>query len=86
MKKKQKLASDNNMEATKEKKQKLVKPPKKKKKIDKKEEDLEDMIRSYKSTFSQGGEISKKESAGESKASESKTKSREEVVKKRWFE
>ena len=85
MKKKQKLSSDNKIEATKGTKQKLVKP-KKKRKIDKREEDLEDMIRSYKSTFSQGGEISKKESAGESKASEPKTKSREEVVKKRWFE
>ena len=85
MKKKQKLASDNNIEATKVTKQKLIKP-KKKRKIDKREEDLEDMIRSYKSTFSQGGEISKKESTGESKASKPKTKSREEVVKKRWFE
>lgn len=84
MKKKQKL-SDNNIESTKPTKQKLVKP-KKKRKIDKREDDLEDMIRSYKSTFSQGGELSKKESAGESKASESKTKSREQVVKKRWFE
>lgn len=84
MKKKQKLASDNSIEATKVTKQKLIKP-KKKRKIDKREEDLEDMIRSYKSSFSQGGDISKGNSA-ESKASESKTKSREDVVKKRWFE
>ena len=76
--KKQKL-SETKVE--KSKKPKMVKPQKKRK-VDKDETELEDMIRSYKSTFS-SGPTSK---AVPSEASEPKQKSREKVVKKRWFE
>ncbi|KAL7468660.1 hypothetical protein ACHAXS_008896 [Conticribra weissflogii] len=60
---------------------KLVKPPKKRK-VDPKEEALEDMIRSYKASFSRGSE----NDVDDKKAKESKVVSREKIVKKRWFE
>jgi len=60
---------------------KLVKPPKKRK-VDPKEEALEDMIRSYKASFSRGSE----NDVGDKTAKESKVISKEKVVKKRWFE
>jgi hypothetical protein len=77
---------DDRVEKPKEKKLKMVKPQKKRK-IDKDDDALEDMIRSYKSTFSKGGaQVEKETLAEESSTAESKTKSRESIVKKRWFE
>lgn len=86
--KKQKL--ENKEEKPKEKKTKLAKPQKKRK-IDKEEEVLEDMIRSYKSSFSkgrgEGNSSAANESLGEESKSDSPAKmSREKVVTKRWFE
>jgi hypothetical protein len=81
---------ENKVEKPKEKKTKLVKPQKKRK-VDKEEEELEDMIRSYKSTFSKGvgkgNSSAVNESLGKESNSDSPTKmSREKVVTKRWFE
>jgi len=79
----------------KEEKSKMLKP-KKKRKVDKDENALEDMIRSYKSSFSEGGgavvtgegQILAKESGGKAATTtaEPKKRSRDNVGKKRWFE
>jgi hypothetical protein len=70
---------------TKETKPKLIKPQKKRK-VDKDDDALEDMIRSYKSSFSKGGgtKPENKELVEETVA-KSKLESRV-VVTKRWFE
>jgi hypothetical protein len=82
--KKQKQADDKG-EKPKEK-PKMVKPQKKRK-VDKGEDELEDMIRSYKSSFSKGGTVADKEALAEERSTdETKIKSREKVVTKRWFE
>ncbi len=65
--------------------------PQKKRKIDKEEEELEDMIRSYKSSFSKGRGEGNSSAANESLGGESNSDSpakmsREKVVTKRWFE
>lgn len=60
---------------------KLAKPHKKRK-VDADEDRLEDMIQSYKASFSQG--VDKAVSVQES--NEPKKKSRESVAKRRWFE
>jgi hypothetical protein len=82
--KKQKLDSKE-VEKPKEKKTKLAKPQKKRK-VDKEEDELEDMIRSYKSSFSKGVGAS---SAADEESNQlpAQTKmTREKVVTKRWFE
>jgi len=83
--KKQKLDDNkSNVDNKADKKVKKVKPQKKRK-VDKDEDALEDMIRSYKSSFSKGvaaGKANKEESNAE----QPKTNPREKVVKKRWFE
>ena len=61
---------------------KMVKP-KKKRKVDVDEEGLEEMIRSYKESFSPG---TNKVLGGESKSDQPTKLSRELVVKRRWFE
>jgi hypothetical protein len=77
---------DNKAEKQKEMKPKMVKPQKKRK-VDKDEDALEDIIRSYKSSFSKGGTLPDKEVlAEESIMAEAKIKSRERVLTKRWFE
>ena len=60
---------------------KLTKPPKKRK-VDSKEDALEDMIRSYKASFSgkSGTDVD------ENKSKKTNKMSRESVAKKRWFE
>jgi nucleolar protein 4 len=78
-------------ETAKEKKPKMVKP-KKKRKVDKDEEELEDMIRSYKSSFAKGVSVGggKNKMLAEGDNNETSTepdrRSREKVAKKRWFE
>jgi len=88
-KKKQKLDENSTADKSKEKKVKKVKPQKKRK-VDKDDDALEDMIRSYKSSFSKGTAGEDKASAEEGAASDDQTKkkkkSRENVAKKRWFE
>ncbi len=74
--------SDDKIVMSKEKKPKMVKPQKKRK-IDKDEDALEDMIRSYKSSFS-GGVV--EAVADVRSVAEPKIKSSEMAVKKRWFE
>ena len=75
-----KIVTKDKMHASdaKERAPKLIKPQKKRK-INSDENKLEDMIRSYKEAFSGG--------TGKSLATDnSKTKSREAVAKRRWFE
>ena len=70
---------------TKETKPKLIKPQKKRK-VDKDDDALEDMIRSYKSSFSKGGGIKpENKELVEETVAKSKLESRV-VVTKRWFE
>lgn len=80
--KRQKLDGGVSSEKVKEKKQKMAKPPKKRK-MDRDEDALEDMIRSYKSSFS--GSTAAVEEGG-SKAKELTRHVREKVATKRWFE
>lgn len=79
--KKQKL-EDRSVSAKQEKPKKVK--PQKKRKVDKDDEALEDMIRSYKSTF--GSAAGKVIPADEGASEPKKETSRERVVKKRWFE
>uniref|UniRef100_A0A7S2A4B9 RRM domain-containing protein n=1 Tax=Ditylum brightwellii TaxID=49249 RepID=A0A7S2A4B9_9STRA len=74
---------DNKVTVT---KKKGVKPPKKRK-VDKEEEAFESMVRSYKETFagSAGGGLSKKNTTDQSDAT-TKTKARNEIEKKRWYD
>ncbi len=77
--------SDDKIVTTKEKKLKMAKPQKKRK-INKDEDALEDMIRSYKSSFS-GGVLADKEALADVRsAAEPKIKSSDMALKKRWFE
>lgn len=80
---------DNKVEKTNEKKSKLVKPQKKRM-VDKEEDELEDMIRSYKSSFSNGvvenASATKKSLAEGSNLDDPTKMSREKVGTKRWFE
>ena len=78
----EKIKTNNEAHDSKVKKNmpKLMKPQKKRK-IDSEENKLEDMIRSYKEAFTGGA--SKPLSPNESNI---KTKSREAVTKRRWFE
>ena len=77
---------DGTAEKPKEIKTKMVKPQKKRK-VDQGEIELEDMIRSYKSSFSKGGTLADKEALAEERSTdETKIKTREKVVTKRWFE
>ena len=90
--KKQKLDHGTKADKAMEKKPKMAKPQKKKRKVNADEEQLEDMIRSYKSSFSQGGDPTGKKSLAEGVSGDAgnveqpKKKSREQVAKKRWFE
>ncbi|KAL7532417.1 hypothetical protein ACHAXR_004620 [Thalassiosira sp. AJA248-18] len=79
---------DESADKPKEKKPKMLKPQKKRKIMDKDEDALEDMIKSYKSSFSKGAAAGGKPLTGESNASSEPQKkhTREKVAKKRWFE
>jgi len=83
--KKQKTDASTAVKPT-EKKQKMVKPQKKKRKTDKDEDALEDMIRSYKSSFSKGPAGSRAVVEEKNANEVAKKGSREKVEKKRWFE
>ena len=76
---------DDKLLMPKERKSKIAKPQKKLK-IDRDDDALEDMIRSYKSSFSQEGLGDKASVAEYSNITEPKEMSREKVVTKRWFE
>ena len=84
--KKSKKDSDNTK--TDETPQKKAKKPKKKIKVDKDESALEDMIRSYKNTFAQGGDGGNDSKAKEDAKGGDKAKKhpRETVSKRQWFE
>lgn len=82
--KKQKTGSSKATDASdsKVKTPKTVKPQKKRK-IDTEDNKLEDMIRSYKEAFTGGSE---KPLEVSEKTNQTKTKSREDVAKRRWYE
>lgn len=82
--KKQKTGSSKATDASdsKVKTPKTVKPQKKRK-FDTEDNKLEDMIRSYKEAFTGGSE---KPLEVSEKTNQTKTKSREDVAKRRWYE
>lgn len=60
--------------------------PQKKRKIDTEDNKLEDMIRSYKEAFTGGSGKSLHTDEVSEKTNQTKTKSREAVAKRRWYE
>jgi hypothetical protein len=77
--------SDDKVVMPKEKKPKMVKPQRKRK-VDKDDDALEDMIRSYKLSFSRGGLLADEEAIAEVRSATKPIVSSEKTAKRRWFE